>query len=115
MRRFKFLLILFTSLAIPCGCQKQAPEPDVDMTALRQAVLKKTEDLYWIHLRLDSAADDITAAERKARSEDCSDAEYLAADAYRNLEKADQDLLQLGPAWQLLKLFRGKALYSSDT
>ena len=51
---------------------------------------------------LDSAAADITAAERKARSEDCSDAEYLAADAYRNLEKADQDLLQLGRDLQAL-------------
>jgi hypothetical protein len=51
---------------------------------------------------LDSAAADITAAERKARSEDCSDAEYLAADAYRNLEKPDQDLLQLGRDLQAL-------------
>jgi hypothetical protein len=72
------------------------------MTALRQAVLKKTEDLYWIHLRLDSAATDITQAELKARNADCSDAEFLAADAYRNLEKADQALLQLGKDLQVL-------------
>jgi hypothetical protein len=102
MRRFRFMLILFATLAIPCGCQKQAPEPGVDMTELRQAILKKTEDLYWIHLRLDSAAADITAAELKARNADCSDAEFLAADAYRNLEKADQALLQLGKDLQVL-------------
>jgi hypothetical protein len=102
MRRFHFMLILIASMAIPYGCQKQAPEPDVDMTKLRQAVLKKTEDLYWIHLRLDSAATDITQAELKARNADCSDAEFLAADAYRNLEKADQALLQLGKDLQVL-------------
>ena len=102
MRRCLFLLILFAALAIPYGCQKQAPDPGVDMTSLRQAVFKKTEDLYRIHLLLDSAAADITEAELKAGNADCSDAEYLAADAYRNLEKADQALLQLGSELQTL-------------
>ena len=96
MRRSRLLLILFISTFALLGCQKRAPEPGVDMTALRQAVLKKTEELYLIHLKLDSAAADITAAEVKARNADCSDAEYHAADAYRVLEQADQDLLQLG-------------------
>jgi hypothetical protein len=72
------------------------------MSSLRQAVLKKTEDLYRIHLLLDTAAADITEAELKAGNADCSDAEYLASDAYRNLEKADQALLQLGSELQLL-------------
>ena len=102
MRRFRFLLILFALLAIPYGCQKQAPEPAIDMSSLRQAVLKKTEDLYRIHLLLDTAAADITEAELKAGNADCSDAEYLASDAYRNLEKADQALLQLGSELQIL-------------
>jgi len=65
-------------------------------------VLKKTQELYLIHLKLDTAAADITAAELKAGTGDCSDAEYLAADAYRNLEKADQELLQLGRDLQAL-------------
>jgi len=78
------------------GCQKQPPQPEIDMNALRQEITRKTEELYLIHLKHDSAAADITAAELKARNADCSDAEYLAADAYRNLERADQDLLQLG-------------------
>ena len=75
--------------------QKQAPEPGVDMAALRQAVLKMTEDLYQVHLKLDPAAADITAAEVKARNADCSAAEYFAADAYRILEQASMLLLGL--------------------
>jgi len=102
MRRTQLLLILIISILALQGCQKQASEPEVDMAALRQALLKKTEELYQIHLKLDSAAADITAAEVKARNADCSDAEYLAADAYRILEQADQDLLQLGRDLQVL-------------
>lgn len=102
MRRILLLLILLVSILGLHGCREQAPEPGVDMTALRQAVLKKTEELYLIHLKLDSAAADITAAEVKARNADCSDAEYLAADAYRIVEQADQDLLQFGHELQVL-------------
>ena len=102
MRLAQLLLILIISVLVLSGCQEQAPEPGVDMTALRQAVLKKTEELYQIHLKLDSAAADITAAEVKARNADCSDAEYLAADAYRIVEQADQDLLQFGHELQVL-------------
>jgi len=102
MRRSKFLPSLIISILALCGCQQQAPEPAVDMAKLRQEVLKKTQDLYRIHLKLDTAAADITAAELKAGSADCSDAEYLAADAYRNLENADQELLQLGRDLQVL-------------
>lgn len=93
----KFLpALLLLAVAILPGCQKQAPEPEIDMSGLRQQLIRKTEELYLIHLKLDSAAADITAAELKARNDDCSDAEYMAADAYRNLEQADQALLQLG-------------------
>ncbi|MBT8046923.1 MAG: hypothetical protein HKN57_14975 [Xanthomonadales bacterium] len=96
MSRTILLPVLLLSALILSGCEKPAPEPGVDISALRQAVIKKTEELYLIHLKLDSAAADITKAELKARNSDCADAEYLAADAYRNLEQADQDLLQLG-------------------
>ena len=102
MRRTRLLLILVISILGLLGCQEQAAEPGVDMTALRQAVLKKTEEIYQIHLKLDTAAADITAAEVKARNADCSDAQYFAADAYRILEQADQDLLQLGRDLQVL-------------
>ena len=102
MRRIQLLLVLVVSILALPGCQNQAPEPGADMVVLRQAVLQKTEELYQIHLKLDSAAADITAAEVKARNSDCSDAEYLAADAYRILEQADQDLLQFGHDLQVL-------------
>jgi hypothetical protein len=102
MHRPHFPLLLLTSILALQGCQKPAPEPVVDMDKLRQAVLKKTQEIYLIHLKLDSASADITAAELKAGNADCSDAEYLAADAYRNLEQADQDLLQLGRDLQVL-------------
>lgn len=102
MRRVQLLFVPLALLLALASCQQQAPEPQVDMTALRQEVLKKTQELYRIHLRLDSAASDITAAEQKARNADCSDAEYLAADAYRNLEDADQAILQLGRDLQAL-------------
>ena len=87
---------------ISAACREPVPESRVDLDKLRQAVQEQTEQLYRIHLKLDSAAADITAAELKARSSDCSDAEYHAADAYRNLEKADQEVLELGRELQAL-------------
>ena len=102
MNPIRLLFVLLVSIVLLPGCLEQAPEPGVDMAALRQAVLKKTEELYQIHLKLDTAAADITAAEVKARNADCSAAEYFAADAYRTLEQADQDLLQLGRDLQIL-------------
>jgi len=96
MHRSLTLFTLFLGLITLSACQERAAQPEVDMQALRQAVLKKTEQIYWIHLRLDSASTDITRAESKARSGECPDAEYLASDAYRNLEKADEALLELG-------------------
>jgi phage shock protein A len=102
MRRFHFPVIAVTFFLALAACQPQAPDPQVDMAKLRQAVQKKTEQLYLIHLKLDSAASEITSAELKARNADCSDAEYFAAEAYRNLERADQDLLQIGKELQEL-------------
>jgi len=100
-RSFILPALLLVTTLLP-GCQNQAPEPAVDMDALRKAVARKTEELYLIHLKLDSAATDITAAELKSRNADCSDAEYLAAEAYRNVQRADEDLLELGKELQEL-------------
>jgi hypothetical protein len=96
MRRSLILPTLFLGLAILSACTERTTQPEVDMQALRQAVLKKTEQIYLIHLKLDSASTAVTEAELKARNADCPDAEYLAADAYRNLEQADEALLELG-------------------
>jgi hypothetical protein len=92
----KNLLIPLLCLLVLSACQEQAKSPGPDMSAIRQAVAEKTERIYWIHLRLDSASKDITEAEAKARSANCADAEFLAAEAYRNVEKADDALLVLG-------------------
>lgn len=100
MYRIVITLVLSATMLLCAGCQQ--PEPKVDMEALRQAVLKKTQDLYLIHLKLDTAAADITEAELKANSGQCADAEYMAAEAYRNIVKADEDLLQLGRDLQAL-------------
>lgn len=96
MHRSIFLTILFLGFVALPGCQEKTQKPKVDMAALRQAVMKKTEQIYWIHLKLDSASTAITEAEKKSRNADCSDAGYLTAEAYRNLEQADETLLELG-------------------
>lgn len=96
MSRFVILPTLLLSLVSLTACQQKVPEPEIDLQALRQAVMKKTEQIYLIHLKLDTAATEITSAETKARGSDCSGAEYHAADAYRNVQQADEALLQLG-------------------
>lgn len=96
MRRSLMLTTLFLGWVVVSACQPKASQPEVDMQVLRQAIMKKTEQIYWIHLKLDSASTAVSEAELKARNDDCSDAEYMAAEAYRNLEQADQALLELG-------------------
>jgi len=83
-------------LVIAGGCQETVNEPSVDMQALRQAVARKTEQIYYIHLKLDSASSDLSAADQKVQAGDCSDAGYLVAESYRNVQKADEALLELG-------------------
>ncbi len=102
MRRLFVLPIWVLGLLFLSACQDQTAGPEDEMRALRQAMIRKTEQIYLIHLQLDSASKDITSAELKAANAECSDAEYLAADAYRNLEKADEALLELGRELQEL-------------
>jgi hypothetical protein len=102
MRRIHFLLLPLVLLPVFYGCQNQAPPAEIDMADLRQAVLQQTEKLYAIHLKLDTAATDILKAESLAESGDCSSAQYVAADAYRNVERADEELLDLGRDLQAL-------------
>jgi hypothetical protein len=79
MHRPIILIILLLGLTGLSGCQEKAKAPEPDMMALRQAVMKKTQEIYLIHLKLDSASSEITKAELKARDGDCSDTEYLTA------------------------------------
>jgi hypothetical protein len=96
MRRLLMLPVLLLGLMVLSACQEKAPQTEVDLQALRQAVMQQTERIYWIHLKLDSASKAVTETELKARNDDCSDAEYIVAEAYRNLEQADEALLELG-------------------
>ena len=76
------------------------PEPAFDTDAWRAEVQKQTERMYWIHLRLDTASEEISKAEIAASEGNASAAQFHAAEAYRSLEQADQALLELGSTMQ---------------
>jgi hypothetical protein len=102
MKQIATILLLTAVIVALAACRQQAPQPQVDMVKLRQSVQEQTEKLYLIHLKLDSAMKEITEAEQRARGADCSSAEYVAAEAYRYLAQADDDLIQLGQDLQAL-------------
>lgn len=78
------------------ACQRAEPPPPVDLTRLRAEMQEHTETLLLIHFKLDNALQEITAAEARAEEGGCSSAGYHAADAYRELQAADDQLLDLG-------------------
>jgi hypothetical protein len=102
MRQYVLFISLIFTLFLLAACSRETPAPQQDMGKLRQAVQQKTEQLYFIHLKLDSAAKSLAEAESRARQADCGDAEYHAADAYDYLVKADEDLIALGQELQAL-------------
>jgi hypothetical protein len=102
MKQIATILLLTAAIVALAACRQQAPQPKVDMVKLRQSVQEQTEKLYLIHLKLDSAMKEITEAEQRARGADCASAEYVAAEAYRYLAQADDDLIQLGQDLQAL-------------
>jgi hypothetical protein len=88
-------------LAIACallltGCSPQPAGDGPDPAELKRQVQQKTERLLWIHLRLDTAANEIAAAQAAARAGNTSAAEFHAQEAYRSLETADEAVLELG-------------------
>jgi hypothetical protein len=97
-RRLRPLAILLV-MTLLTACSKPA-EPEIDMVALRADIQEKTERMYWIHLRLDTASTEISNAEQAARDGNASAAEFHAAEAYRSIEQADQALLELGTQMQ---------------
>ena len=89
-----FLTTAMAFLLTACG---QSPEPaGPDMAALQRDVQEKTEDILLIHLKLDTALTEIAKAEAAAQEGNSSAASFHASEAYRSLEKADADLLDLG-------------------
>ena len=78
------------------ACRQTDPQPAVDMAAMRAAMQEHTETLLLIHFKLDNALEEISAAETQAEQGGCATAGYHAADAYRELLAADDQLLDLG-------------------
>jgi hypothetical protein len=78
------------------ACRPPEPQPAVDMAAMRAAMQEHTETLLLIHFKLDNAIKEISAAETQAEQGGCASAGYHAADAYRELLAADDQLLDLG-------------------
>jgi len=102
MKQIPVILLLTAAIVALAGCRQPPPQPQVDLVKLRQSIQEQTEKLYLIHLKLDSAMREVTEAEQRAQGADCASAEYAAAEAYRYLAQADDDLIQLGQDLQAL-------------
>ena len=84
----------FATLLTACGQNTDPTGPD--MAALQREMQEKTEDILLIHLKLDTALTEISKAEAAAQEGNSSAASFHASEAYRSLETADSDLLDLG-------------------
>lgn len=89
-----FPAIMMAILLTACGQNKAPAGPD--MAALQRDVQEKTEDILLIHLKLDTALTEVAKAEAAAQEGNHSAASFHASEAYRALETADSDLLDLG-------------------
>lgn len=90
------LALVVTLLTGLGGCRQAGQQPAVDMAGMRVAMQEHTETLLLIHFKLDNALKEISAAEIQAEQGGCATAGYHAADAYRELQAADEQLLDLG-------------------
>ncbi len=93
-------VLLAIAAALALAACSPPPEPGLDVAALKSDIQKKTERMYWIHLRLDTASTEIANAEAAAQNGNLSAAQFHAAEAYRSIEQADQALLELGTQMQ---------------
>jgi len=96
----RFLVLIAVSLL--AACQRSDTPAAVDLAPLQTAMQEHTEMLLLIHFKLDNALKEISAAESRAADGQCSVAGYHAADAYRELRAADDQLLTLGRELQQL-------------
>ena len=96
------LTLLLASLVGVVACRPSEPSPAADMAALRAAMQEHTETLLLIHFKLDNALKAISAAEIQAEEGGCAGAGYHAAEAYREVHSADEQLLDLGRDLQAL-------------
>ena len=91
---------LAITLVFTTGCTEQPAPSQVDQQALRDNVQQLTEDLYWSHLRLDTARAALEEADAALAGQEGSAAAYHVAEAYRVIEMADEKLLDLGQQTQ---------------
>ena len=96
------LAMLLALLLCVAACRPAEPSPAADMAALRAAMQEHTETLLLIHFKLDNALKAISAAEIQAEEGGCAGAGYHAAEAYREVHSADEQLLDLGRDLQAL-------------
>ena len=92
--RMRWALAVFAFALAACQPATEGNGPDT--AELKRQVQQKTERLLWIHLRLDTAANEIAKAQDAAREGNTSAAQFHAQEAYRNLESADEAVLELG-------------------
>ena len=90
--------LAFAATLLSCSPAEQ--ETGIDQAQLQAAIQEKTERLYWIHLRLDTASTEISNAQAAAQEGNLSAAGFHASEAYRALELADQAVLELGEQLQ---------------
>jgi hypothetical protein len=95
-------LLALAFLLSLAACRQSEPPPGPDMTRLRAEMQEHTETLLLIHFKLDNALQEVSAAETRAGEGGCDSASYHAADAYRELQAADEMLLDLGRSLQEL-------------
>ena len=82
------------------ACGEQESEQPRDTAALQQKIQEKTQDLYRIHLKLDTAAAELEKAEAAIESGNVSAAGFHVAEAHRAVVRADNELLDLGQGLQ---------------
>jgi hypothetical protein len=99
-RQVTAIAALLVAVGLGGGCMQQAGTQHADLVKLQNQVQELTEDLYRIHLELDTAATEISKAEAAIAQGNDSGAEYHAAEAYRSVSQADDDLIELGRALQ---------------
>lgn len=87
---------IMISLVLAAGCQEPASTADAELAQMKTAMIRKTEQLRDIHLRLNSALTDISKTQTAAQSGNCSDAQYIATDAYDHVARADDAILEMG-------------------
>lgn len=102
------LLVFLLAVSLSgAGCRQAEPPAEKselhDSAAVRRAMQEHSEALLLIHLRLDSAATELSRAEDQAQNGNYSAVDYHMADARRHLDAADDAVLQLGQ--DLQKLF----------